>query len=214
MLIPKLTGTKTAGAKVVKKDITNAEMTKNNSTNGPSTSTAATSSGDTAKTSSSKGGASSKSLVANYSDNSSGPEGPEVGDTSRNQSRKTSPSASGEGALHMEVDEDGAPVISATPMLKRPSPDSTSSEENPQDSAKKAKVDNVDDEEEGEDNDDDDHIECSPWRPGPATPAAHSTSVSAAGVNLVVLMSKIIGIFLSFLTTLPPPQTLVKNHHS
>ena len=151
MLIPKLTGTKTAGAKVVKKDITNAEMTKNNSTNGPSTSTAATSSGDTAKTSSSKGGASSKSLVANYSDNSSGPEGPEVGDTSRNQSRKTSPSASGEGALHMEVDEDGAPVISATPMLKRPSPDSTSSEENPQDSAKKAKVDNVDDEEEGED---------------------------------------------------------------
>ena len=150
MLIPKLTGTKTAGAKVVKKDITNAEMTKNNSTNGPSTSTAATSSGDTAKTSSSKGGASSKSLVANYSDNSSGPEGPEVGDTSRNQSRKTSPSA-GEGALDMEVDEDGAPVISATPMLKRPSPDSTSSEENPQDSAKKAKVDNVDDEEEGED---------------------------------------------------------------
>merc|ERR1712051_175410 len=88
VLIPKLTGTKTAGAKVVKKDITNAEMTKNtNSTNGPSTSTAATSSGDTAKTSSSKGGASSKSLVANYSDNSSGPEGPEVGDASRNQSR-------------------------------------------------------------------------------------------------------------------------------
>lgn len=153
MLIPKLTGTKTAGQKVVKKDITNAEMTKNtNSTNGPSTATAATSSGDTAKTSSSKGGASSKSLVANYSDNSSGPEGPEVGDqTSRNQSRKTSPSASGVGALDMEVDEDGAPVISATPMLKRPSPDSTSSEENPQDSAKKAKVDNVDDEEEGED---------------------------------------------------------------
>jgi len=151
VLIPKLTGTKTAGQKVVKKDITNAEMTKNNSTNGPSTSTAATSSGDTAKTSSSKGGASSKSLVANYSDNSSGPEGPEVGDTSRNQSRKTSPSASGVGALDMEVDEDGAPVISATPMLKRPSPDSTSSEENPQDSAKKAKVDNVDDEEEGED---------------------------------------------------------------
>ena len=150
MLIPKLTGTKTAGQKVVKKDITNAEMTKNNSTNGPSTATAATSSGDTAKTSSSKGGASSKSLVANYSDNSSGPEGPEVGDTSRNQSRKTSPSASGVGALDMEVDEDGAPVISATPMLKRPSPDSTSSEENPQDSAKKAKVDNVDDEE-GED---------------------------------------------------------------
>merc|ERR1719237_1803750 len=124
-------------------------MTKNNSTNGPSTSTAATSSGDTAKTSS-KGGASSKSLVANYSDNSNSAEGPEVGDTSRNQSRKTSPSASGEGALDMEVDEDGAPVISTTPMLKRPSPDSTSSEENPQDSAKKAKVDNVDDEE-GED---------------------------------------------------------------
>lgn len=144
MLIPKLTGTKTAGQKVVKKDITNAEMTKNTSTNGPS-GTAATSSGDTAKTSS-KGGA-SKSLVANYSDNSSG--SPEEGDTSRNQSRKTSPSA-GEGALDMEVDEDGAPVISATPMLKRPSPDSTSSEENPQDSAKKAKVDNVDDEE-GED---------------------------------------------------------------
>ena len=145
MLIPKLTGTKTAGQKVVKKDITNAEMTKNTSTNGPS----ATSSGDTAKNSS-IGGA-SKSLVANYSDNSSGPEGPEVGDTSRNQSRKTSPSASGVGALDMEVDEDGAPVISATPMLKRPSPDSTSSEENPQDSAKKAKVDNVDDDEEGED---------------------------------------------------------------
>ena len=144
MLIPKLTGTKTAGQKVVKKDITNAEMTKNTSTNGPSGTAAATSSGDTAKTSS-KGGA-SKSLVANYSDNSSGPE---EGDTSRNQSRKTSPSA-GEGALDMEVDEDGAPVISATPMLKRPSPDSTSSEENPQDSAKKAKVDNVDDEE-GED---------------------------------------------------------------
>lgn len=143
VLIPKLTGTKTAGQKVVKKDITNAEMTKNTSTNGPS-GTAATSSGDTAKTSS-KGGA-SKSLVANYSDNSSSPE---EGDTSRNQSRKTSPSA-GEGALDMEVDEDGAPVISATPMLKRPSPDSTSSEENPQDSAKKAKVDNVDDEE-GED---------------------------------------------------------------
>merc|ERR1712203_507001 len=109
VLIPKLTGTKTAGAKVVKKDITNAEMTKNNSTNGPSTSTAATSSGDAAKTSSSKGGASSKSLVANYSDNSNSAEGPEVGDTSRNQSRKTSPSASGEGALDMEVDEDGAP---------------------------------------------------------------------------------------------------------
>lgn len=142
VLIPKLTGTKTAGQKMVKKDITNAEMTSKNtnSTNGPS----ATSSGDNAKTSS-KGGA-SKSLVANYSDNSSGPE---EGDTSRNQSRKTSPSA-GEGALDMEVDEDGAPVISATPMLKRPSPDSTSSEENPQDSAKKAKVDNVDDEE-GED---------------------------------------------------------------
>ena len=138
MLIPKLTGTKTAGQKVVKKDITNAEMTKNTSTNGPS----ATSSGDAAKNSS-KGGA-SKSLVANYSDNSSGPE---EGDTSRNQSRKTSPSAGALGALDMEVDEDGAPVISATPMLKRPSPDSTSSEENPQDSAKKAKVDNVDDEE-------------------------------------------------------------------
>merc|ERR1712210_348712 len=57
VLIPKLTGTKTAGAKVVKKDITNAEMTKNNSTNGPSTSTAATSSGDTTKPNS-KGGAS------------------------------------------------------------------------------------------------------------------------------------------------------------
>merc|ERR1712008_468371 len=40
VLIPKLTGTKTAGQKVVKKDITNAEMTKNNSTNGPSASAA------------------------------------------------------------------------------------------------------------------------------------------------------------------------------
>ena len=42
-------------------------------------------------------------------------------------------------ALEMEVDEDGAPLPSATPMLKRPSPDSTSNEE--LDSAKKAKVD-------------------------------------------------------------------------
>merc|ERR1712051_1040117 len=176
VLIPKLTGTKTAGAKVVKKK----------TTNGPSTSTAATSSGDTAKTSSSKGGASSKSLVANYSDNSNSAEGPEVGDTSRNQSRKTSPSASGEGALDMEVDEDGAPVISATPMLKRPSPDSTSSEENPQDSAKKAKVDNVDDEEEGEDNDDDDHIGCSFQ---PFSWSIHNILIYCTQCDLLVILS-------------------------
>lgn len=121
VLIPKLTGG--PGQKIVKKDISNTEVdTKQN--NGP-TATTASSSGDNTNASS------SKSLVANYSDNSSPDD----------DSNKTSP-VGAVAALEMEVDEDGAPLPSATPMLKRPSPDSTSNEE--VDSAKKAKVD-VDD---------------------------------------------------------------------
>ena len=140
MLIPKLTGG--PGQKFVKKDMTNSEVndTKNQN-NGPSsatTSTPASSTGDVNNTS-------SKSLVANYSDNSS-PEddhhspGGSAGSPSDSNKGSSSPVGAG-GALEMEVDEDGAPVQSTTPILKRPSPDSTSNSESNDSAAKKAKID-------------------------------------------------------------------------
>ena len=126
MLIPKLTGG--PGQKMVKKDMSNKEMDSRQNT------TAASSSGDSSNTVNNT--SLSKSLVANYSDNSnnSSPDNSEDQD-----SNKTIPGGVAATALEMEVDEDGAPLPSATPMLKRPSPDSTSNEE--LDSAKKAKVD-------------------------------------------------------------------------
>ena len=142
VLIPKLTGG--PGQKFVKKDMTNSEVndTKNQN-NGPSsatTSTPASSTGDV------NNATSSKSLVANYSDNSS-PEDDQIsrGAPSPTDSNKGSSSPVGAGgALEMEVDEDGAPVQSTTPILKRPSPDSTSNSElstTNDSAAKKAKID-------------------------------------------------------------------------
>merc|ERR1712073_189971 len=107
--------------------------TKNN---GPPTSTSAasSSSGDSSNTVNNASSSSNRSLVANYSDNSNSP------DSDQEQDSKThSPMGAGGAALEMEVDEDGAPLQSATPMLKRPSPDSTSNED--LDSSKKAKID-------------------------------------------------------------------------
>merc|ERR1712079_379948 len=112
MGIPKLTGG--PGQKFVKKDMTNSEVndTKNQN-NGPSatTSTPASSTGDVNNTTG------SKSLVANYSDNSSLEDGQisrgAPSPTDSNKGCSSSPVGAG-GALEMEVDEDGASVQSTT----------------------------------------------------------------------------------------------------
>lgn len=138
VLIPKLTGG--PGQKMVKKDISSAEMGTKPQNNGPTTSSSAAASSSGDGNTVNHQASTSKSLVANYSDNSN--PSPDSEDSNKSSSvQGASGQVSGAAsALEMEVDEDGAPLPSATPMLKRPSPDSTSNEE-AENEAKKAKVD-------------------------------------------------------------------------